>query len=165
MSNENHPQSADLLTEAEALNGPDPVQDPPTAVPPVEDPSPAEPPISDPPPSEAPVPETPDDEPLTAPTPITEPPKTEAVKAAPAAPAPAKAAPAPEEPEEPQESFGDLLRDFEKSHSHKAAPGTRQLQAATKKATTSSHSSKSLSPATGRLSKLPSPTKPPSWEL
>jgi small subunit ribosomal protein S1 len=37
--------------------------------------------------------------------------------------------PAPEPPvEEPQESFADLLNDFERSHSHKTAPGQRQLQ-------------------------------------
>jgi small subunit ribosomal protein S1 len=30
--------------------------------------------------------------------------------------------------EETTESFADLLRDFEKTHSHKAAPGARQLQ-------------------------------------
>jgi small subunit ribosomal protein S1 len=31
-------------------------------------------------------------------------------------------------PEEPTESFADLLRDFERSHSHKSAPGAKQLQ-------------------------------------
>jgi small subunit ribosomal protein S1 len=30
--------------------------------------------------------------------------------------------------EEPTESFADLLRDFERSHSHKSEPGARQLQ-------------------------------------
>ena len=121
MSNENHPQSADLLTEPEALNGSDPIQDPPTAIPAVEDPAAPEAPLSDPPPSEAPEHEPSQDEP----------PKTEAVKAAPVAPAPVAAVPAVEAApveEEPQESFGDLLRDFEKTHSHKAASGTRQLQ-------------------------------------
>jgi small subunit ribosomal protein S1 len=51
------------------------------------------------------------------------------------APAPIAAAPEPApEPipqaaeEEPTESFADLLRDFERSHSHKSAPGARQLQ-------------------------------------
>ncbi len=37
--------------------------------------------------------------------------------------------PAPEPvEEEPTESFADLLRDFERSHSHKAEPGAKQLQ-------------------------------------
>src|ERR1039457_4657074 len=45
----------------------------------------------------------------------------------------AKPIPAPEpvpEPveEEPTESFADLLRDFERSHSHKSEPGAKQLQ-------------------------------------
>ena len=45
-------------------------------------------------------------------------------------PAPkAVAEPAPEPvEEEPTESFADLLRDFERSHSHKSEPGARQLQ-------------------------------------
>ena len=34
----------------------------------------------------------------------------------------------PEEPSEPQESFADLLNDFERSHSHKSEPGQQQLQ-------------------------------------
>jgi small subunit ribosomal protein S1 len=39
------------------------------------------------------------------------------------------AAPAPEPvEEEPTESFADLLRDFERSHSHKPEPGAKQLQ-------------------------------------
>jgi small subunit ribosomal protein S1 len=37
-------------------------------------------------------------------------------------------APAVEEPEEPQESFADLLKDFESSHSHRGEPGQRQLK-------------------------------------
>ena len=32
------------------------------------------------------------------------------------------------EPSEPEESFADLLNDFERSHSHKSEPGQRQLQ-------------------------------------
>ena len=41
----------------------------------------------------------------------------------------AAAEPAPEPvEEEPTESFADLLRDFERSHSHKSEPGARQLQ-------------------------------------
>jgi len=122
MSNQNHPQSADLITEPEAINSSDPVQEPPTIDPPLEDPATPEPPRSDPPPSEPSK-----DEPSAPPPPVTEPPKTEAAKAPAPAPAKVEAAPIPAE-EEPQESFGDLLRDFEKSHSHKAAPGTRQLQ-------------------------------------
>jgi small subunit ribosomal protein S1 len=37
------------------------------------------------------------------------------------------AAPAPEA-EEPEESFADLLKDFERSHSHRGSPGERQLK-------------------------------------
>jgi small subunit ribosomal protein S1 len=120
MSIENHNESADLLTEPEIMKDPSPVQEPPTIDPPLEDPATPEPPVSDPPPSEPTR-----DEPPAPPPPVTEPPKTEAAKVAAPVPAPVEATPAPEEP---QESFGDLLRDFEKSHSHKAAPGTRQLQ-------------------------------------
>jgi small subunit ribosomal protein S1 len=36
----------------------------------------------------------------------------------------------PSESLEPQESFADLLNDFERSHSHKSEPGQRQLQGA-----------------------------------
>ena len=122
MSNQNHPQSADLITEPEAMNSSDPVQEPPTIDPPLEDPATPEPPVSDPPPSESSK-----DEPPAPPPPVSEPPKIEAAKAPAPPPAKVEAAPIPAE-EEPQESFGDLLRDFEKSHSHKAAPGTRQLQ-------------------------------------
>jgi small subunit ribosomal protein S1 len=43
--------------------------------------------------------------------------------------APKAAAPAPEPvEEEPAESFADLLRDFEQSHTHKSEPGAKQLQ-------------------------------------
>jgi small subunit ribosomal protein S1 len=84
--------------------------------------------------------------PETAPEPIAKP----VAEAAPAtiaepalAPEPPTAAPEPvEEPvkeavaetvkeaveEEPTESFADLLRDFERSHSHKSEPGAKQLQ-------------------------------------
>jgi DNA-directed RNA polymerase subunit E'/Rpb7 len=58
-----------------------------------------------------------------------------AIVAAPAPPAAPQAAPKPApapvpEPvaEEPQEDFAELLKQFEKSHSHKAAPGQKQLQ-------------------------------------
>ena len=34
----------------------------------------------------------------------------------------------PESIEEPTESFADLLQEFERSHSHKAEPGSKQLQ-------------------------------------
>ena len=37
-------------------------------------------------------------------------------------------APASEEPAEPVENFADMLRDFERSHSHKSEPGAKQLQ-------------------------------------
>ena len=47
----------------------------------------------------------------------------------PAATAKPTPAPVPEPvPEEPEEDFGALLSQFEKSHSHKAAPGQKQLQ-------------------------------------
>jgi small subunit ribosomal protein S1 len=52
---------------------------------------------------------------------IAEPVPTPAPKAA------TEPAPEPVE-EEPTESFADLLRDFERSHSHKSEPGARQLQ-------------------------------------
>ena len=129
MSNENHPESADLLTEPEAITGPSPVQEPPTIDPPLEDPATpdpvSDPPINNPQPIDPPPTEPSKDEPPAPPPPVTEPPRTEAAKVAAPRPAPVEAPPVPEEP---QESFGDLLRDFEKSHSHKAAPGTRQLQ-------------------------------------
>ncbi|MGA2651767.1 MAG: S1 RNA-binding domain-containing protein [Terracidiphilus sp.] len=88
--------------------------------PPLQDPDNPEPPRNDPPPAESP-----EEEPPAPPPPVSEPPKTKVAKAAAPAPTPVEA---PTAPEEPQESFGDLLRAFEKSHSHKAAPGTRQLQ-------------------------------------
>jgi len=40
------------------------------------------------------------------------------------APAPVKEP----EPEEPEESFADLLNAFERSHTHRAEPGSKQLQ-------------------------------------
>ena len=52
---------------------------------------------------------------------IAEPVPTPAPKAA------TEPAPEPVE-EEPTESFADLLRDFERSHSHKSEPGAKQLQ-------------------------------------
>ena len=49
--------------------------------------------------------------------------------AAPAAEPPAQLAPAAEPvAEEPAESFADLLRDFERSHAHKADSGQKQLE-------------------------------------
>ena len=62
-------------------------------------------------------------EPIAEPAPavIAEPVPTPKPKAA------AEPAPEPVE-EEPTESFADLLRDFERSHSHKSEPGARQLQ-------------------------------------
>jgi small subunit ribosomal protein S1 len=51
------------------------------------------------------------------------------VEASPAAIAEPESAPAPEPvDEEPTESFADLLSEFERSHSHKGKPGSRQLQ-------------------------------------
>jgi len=58
-----------------------------------------------------------------APTPV---PTPKPVAAAKPAPAP-KAPPAPVV-EEPAEDFGELLKAFEKSHSHKGQPGQKQLQ-------------------------------------
>jgi small subunit ribosomal protein S1 len=60
-----------------------------------------------------------------APEPITDP----IVEAAPEPIAEPESAPAPEPvAEEPTESFADLLSEFERSHSHKGKPGSRQLQ-------------------------------------
>jgi small subunit ribosomal protein S1 len=51
------------------------------------------------------------------------------VEAAPEPIAEPESAPAPEPvDEEPTESFADLLQEFERSHSHKAEPGSKQLQ-------------------------------------
>ena len=51
------------------------------------------------------------------------------VEAAPMSVAEPEPAPAPEPvAEEPTESFADLLSEFERSHSHKGEPGSRQLQ-------------------------------------
>jgi small subunit ribosomal protein S1 len=71
-----------------------------------------------------------------SPEPVAEPlaesaPEPVAAPAEPAIVAAPKPAPAPiPEPvaEEPQEDFAELLKQFEKSHSHKAAPGQKQLQ-------------------------------------
>jgi small subunit ribosomal protein S1 len=73
-----------------------------------------------------------------SPEPVAEPVAEPANESAePAAEAAVEPAPAPEpepepiasEPDEPQESFADLLNDFERSHSHKSEqPGQRQLQ-------------------------------------
>jgi small subunit ribosomal protein S1 len=72
---------------------------------------------------------TPEITPEPAPEPVTEP--AAAVIAEPVlAPAPQAVAEPEPEPveEEPTESFADLLRDFERSHSHKSEPGAKQLQ-------------------------------------
>jgi small subunit ribosomal protein S1 len=53
---------------------------------------------------------------------VAEPAPAPASKIAPVAP------PVVEEPEEPQVSFADLLKDFERSHSHRGDPGQRQLK-------------------------------------
>jgi small subunit ribosomal protein S1 len=101
---ENTPEAAtETLAEPVAELAPEPVSEP--------IPEPASAPISEPMPEPAVEP---------APAPVTEP----------ATPPPAAviAAPAPPAVEEPQESFADLLSEFERSHSHKAEPGQRQLQ-------------------------------------
>jgi small subunit ribosomal protein S1 len=59
---------------------------------------------------------------IAKPAPVAEPTTVPAPKAAPIAP------PVVEEPEEPQESFADLLKEFESSHSHRGEPGQRQLK-------------------------------------
>ena len=65
----------------------------------------------------------------TAPKPIAETAPEPVAAPAPEAPAPPAPAPAPEPvAEEPTESFADLLSAFERSHSHKAEAGQRQLQ-------------------------------------
>ncbi len=59
---------------------------------------------------------------IAEPVPVAEPTPAPVSKAVPAAPS------ASEPEEEPQESFADLLRDFERSHSHRGEPGQRQLK-------------------------------------
>jgi small subunit ribosomal protein S1 len=59
--------------------------------------------------------------PTPTPAPVAKPAPSPAPQAAPVAPI------APE-PEEPEESFADLLKDFESSHSHRGDPGQRQLK-------------------------------------
>jgi small subunit ribosomal protein S1 len=67
-----------------------------------------------------------------APAPVPEPIVEAVVEPAPQAIAETAPAPAPQaaEPveEEPAESFADLLRDFERSHTHKSEPGAKQLR-------------------------------------
>ena len=67
-----------------------------------------------------------------APAPVPEPIVEAVVEPAPQAIAETAPAPEPQasEPveEEPAESFADLLRDFERSHTHKSEPGAKQLQ-------------------------------------
>jgi len=119
---------------------PEPVQDP-VEEPRVEEPPVAEPPVSDPPTQDPPLNEPPKDEPpsIDPPAPEEDTPKEEPAPVPPAIATPAiaapvkvesaKVAPLPEPiPEEPEESFADLLSAFEKTHSHKADPGAKQLQ-------------------------------------
>ncbi|MDR3435979.1 S1 RNA-binding domain-containing protein, partial [Telmatospirillum sp.] len=61
-----------------------------------------------------------------APAPVPAP-EVQAAAAPVAAPKAVEPAPEPVE-EEPTESFADLLRDFEQSHTHKSEPGAKQLQ-------------------------------------
>jgi small subunit ribosomal protein S1 len=66
-----------------------------------------------------------------APEPVAEAAESAPVVAPALAPAPKTAPiapPAPVEPEELEESFADLLKDFERSHSHRGSPGERQLK-------------------------------------
>jgi small subunit ribosomal protein S1 len=82
-----------------------------------------------------PAPETaPEPEPMWdfAPGPVealpAEPPMPIAQSPVEALPASPPAAPIEEPPAEPDESFADLLRDFERSHSHRASSGRKQLE-------------------------------------
>jgi small subunit ribosomal protein S1 len=157
MTNESLPESADLTSEsiqepqqepaqpsaieepAETQPTPDPetmdqpiTEEPPVAEPPIDEPPAQAPPAIEPPP--------PVEEPRAQEPPAGDPPKpVPPVKESPAQEPQAKASPAPVPaakeppakepvPEEPQESFADLLRDFEKTHSHKSASAPRQLQ-------------------------------------
>jgi small subunit ribosomal protein S1 len=65
--------------------------------------------------------------PYPVPDPVVEPASTAVAESQPAA-VPEPLAAAASLPEEPAESFADLLRDFERSHSHKSEPGAKQLQ-------------------------------------
>jgi small subunit ribosomal protein S1 len=147
MTNESLPESADLTPESIQEPQEEPAQpsaiaesaenqptldsetmdhpiaeEPPVAEPPIDEPPAQAPPDLEPPPpvEEPPAQEPPVGDPSNSVPPAKEPP----------APAPPVKAPPAEEPapEEPQESFADLLRDFEKTHSHKSASAPRQLQ-------------------------------------
>ena len=72
-------------------------------------------------------------EPVPAPTPEAVPPpvidpEPDPVHAPIQEPEPAPAPVKEPEPEEPEESFADLLNAFERSHTHRAEPGSKQLQ-------------------------------------
>ncbi len=100
--------------ESEPAAAPEPAPEPEAVAAPAA-PEPAAEPIAEPADAVAPQPEA---APEAAPAPI-------------AAPAPApKPAPVAQEPipEEPQEDFAALLKEFEKSHTHKTEPGQKQLQ-------------------------------------
>jgi small subunit ribosomal protein S1 len=87
----------------------DNILEPAAMNPPESDPEPAPDPVKEPNPT-LPVNDPPKDEPTRREPPVSEPP----VKEPP--------------PEEAQESFAELLSAFEKSHSHKASAGAKQLQ-------------------------------------
>jgi len=89
------------------------------------EPEPAAEPTTSPEPEAVAVPA----EPEPAPEPITEPVAAVAPKPVPAPKPVMQAAPAPAPiAEEPVEDFAALLKEFEKSHSHKSEPGQKQLQ-------------------------------------
>ncbi|HUX27694.1 MAG TPA: 30S ribosomal protein S1 [Terracidiphilus sp.] len=97
---------------------------------PIEDiaPSPAAEPVAEPVAEAAPESAT---VPIAAPVPVAEPQAVAPAAAPEPVPAPApvvadEPAPDPVE-EEPTESFADMLRDFERSHTHKSEPGAKQL--------------------------------------
>jgi small subunit ribosomal protein S1 len=123
MTNENLPESAAVAPEeiqepAQQISPEPPVEVPETEKPSIDEPSADEPfvdkPPQDPPAGDPPQPAPPVKEPAAKEKPI-----QQAVKDLPAK---------EPEPEEPQEDFGALLKAFEKSHSHKAEPGAKQLQ-------------------------------------
>jgi len=105
---------------------PTPEETPEPIIEPAEQPTPE--PIGDPPAEPEPE-KTAEQEPEPEPAPVATPENAPIATPVSARPAASKPAPAPEpEPEEPTENFADLLKAFEKSHTHKSEPGAKQLQ-------------------------------------
>src|SRR5580658_6158561 len=115
MTNENIEESLTTLESApESIVEPESIvkPEPAAAASPAPGPEPIPEPIREPTPEPIPAPvREPTPEPIPKPHPEPSPEPT----------------PKPDE-DEPTESFADLLSQFEKSHSHKAAPGQKQLQ-------------------------------------